>query len=1702
MISYIQGEIRGSGAAMAMALPFTLADSNVIASFREVKYGYIPDGGSLCYLSKLPGYIGSYIALTGYNLSCRDLVYLKQLDAIHTSVEQIVQTDLPTIKGFYAKRGNLDPENEPDFTRSHELLPHLDLVNRNSGSMEHTETWHLANEILNDKTNSTTYSRKISETAAPEVNLKYNFYLKVFYDSIFKPYFIDHKDCETNSDLRRGLSIAEYVSLINRCFRFNTIKEIKEALRAEKSDFADHCLEKMKTRSQEAMEVTHRIIKQGKNLDYSGILELEAKAAKNLLLKNPDLHAIHEQDLIKSKKINEYYLSKNKSDEVLNVDKYFEDNSKVDVVKYSLLPAKLYYRTIPESALYFINYKLDASKNLDLGANFDEGKEFFYEQFDIDFNKTNIDFTKLRKIIVDIRSMNSQKDSLYEQLSELNAHKSTVDNYINKIEKEIKLRAYDKPEDLEKLIYEIYDSFHSEFIRTIEEQCSKLADFEKRRFFISLKKYLFISMLEEARLGEQKKLKNKLRRDNEFSKDINVVDSYFKLVLKNLDQIGKDIHITKTEEDNIKAKEKASADAIKEKLETLEIEVVKKNDGILEPMIAMLRVQLEDKIEAELTFNAQVLSLKLELASKLQKLEQQDVDLLEHQLTELRAKSKQYSIMKNGSFKSFESLLPKIAGLKNKLKEENAFIQLIQEIKDNSDDGKLLIKSCNIFIKRNPALSKETKARWNQLYQTKDTDEIVKNVVSKDFQIRQTQEVNEDLNDAELFIKHINLNKDDVVKLFEKFEKGQLLVEIKSKNIEKDTSQFSIEAALKDIDAKFDLRKVTALVKEYQNTVLNSRTIKFNYLLSASNELYSLNKSELEEHNKLSQLYSSFKNLKADDSSHHSNPYSEKLLKSVENYLNFSKTNMKDQVVINSNLYNYDNAKNYFNIPENYEETEIFHLLDNQNKSLSSIINSNECKLLREFLNFDPETHHLFSGKVPLNMVNAALAVFEARVVKVLKLLILCSKHKSKVDKDFQDINNVLQELMSKLTIQHDISNNKYLQGKKYYDIVPADFDNEIKNLQLALSKSPRNRDNFYEIERNAQLESNYIFSDLLLKLNNEFNKTMLEVDSSEIGPSDLQFLIDNKEKIADALQTIVPQPHFDDKYSLMNYVFSYHTGNLRVEYENSFRNSIDKIMDLEFISQIHKLKVDLVKVEAELNKTQDQTFLEKGPAALLQTFHANHPNKLREMINDYIENWDYSDYNYTFDPLIVYEDSNGFYLKPKKGKDYPDTIKGTYDFLANNFLRHTADVDQIEVDLKAEYEAEVGLWKTIHSNLSNYRHWKADVERFIDSHIKERKERLGNHYKNSNTSINKNNKIYVDMLKRVDQMINFETLKQKRIALTEKIKLAEGLAIEHNVNPTISKAYKDMHLTSLKKQSEDLETEIKQAEAKAREIYNRTADFEFKEMHLGNLLQLERFIRPFLNSNTRPNSIYPEQVEEEVLGDDIPHRLATRYKQVKKEVQALESLKIDVERSPREWIDEKLRELIKSYLTYLKNIEQGIDSHNLKFLHEDFNVFDFIKSIESKLIVELNKHKSSLVSNFDEINKHLNNHRDLQVQNKIKKRNETYFRTLDKDQFVLDKAREARVMREFKDTADLDTMTEFENYKSELQRAFVENEISDFKSNVNIKSRVIKEFLTSKYYNASETVKDLKLKFDDLNEVLDNKLFITGACKSFIVIN
>ncbi|XP_010275829.1 PREDICTED: 3-hydroxyisobutyryl-CoA hydrolase-like protein 2, mitochondrial [Nelumbo nucifera] len=73
-VSILDGITMGAGAGVALLGTFRVATDKTVFSAPETQIGFHPDAGSSFYLSRLPGYLGEYLALTGEKINGVEMI--------------------------------------------------------------------------------------------------------------------------------------------------------------------------------------------------------------------------------------------------------------------------------------------------------------------------------------------------------------------------------------------------------------------------------------------------------------------------------------------------------------------------------------------------------------------------------------------------------------------------------------------------------------------------------------------------------------------------------------------------------------------------------------------------------------------------------------------------------------------------------------------------------------------------------------------------------------------------------------------------------------------------------------------------------------------------------------------------------------------------------------------------------------------------------------------------------------------------------------------------------------------------------------------------------------------------------------------------------------------------------------------------------------------------------------------------------------------------------------------------------------------------------------------------------------------------------------------------------------------------------------------------------------------------------------------
>jgi len=164
--------------------------------------------------------------------------------------------------------------------------------------------------------------------------------------------------------------------LIDRCFYYDTLEEITQALKEETHPFAKQCLDAMKNNSPVSMKLALRMLREAKNMDYEQCMRMELNVAFNRI-KDHDFDLGVKKILLTPKKQGQKTHSnpgfaKRINDDAL--DRYFKPTEwskqvNLNISENSLLPTRHYFRRFNDAIRLWLNET--STTNEDQRQNFD-----------------------------------------------------------------------------------------------------------------------------------------------------------------------------------------------------------------------------------------------------------------------------------------------------------------------------------------------------------------------------------------------------------------------------------------------------------------------------------------------------------------------------------------------------------------------------------------------------------------------------------------------------------------------------------------------------------------------------------------------------------------------------------------------------------------------------------------------------------------------------------------------------------------------------------------------------------------------------------------------------------------------------------------------------------------------------------------------------------------------------------------------------------------------------------------------------------------------------------------------------------------------------------------------------------------------------------------------------------------------------------
>ncbi|XP_042403471.1 probable 3-hydroxyisobutyryl-CoA hydrolase 3 isoform X3 [Zingiber officinale] len=192
VVFLINGAVMGGGAGLSMNTSYRVVTENTVFAMPEAAIGHYPDVGASYFLSKLPGFLGEYLGLTGAKLNGAEMVACglathfvpsKNLLLLEKSLHEVDVAEPNTIQGIISKYTQQVPLKEHSVLHRLNLIDHFfskQTVEQILSSLEH-ENATLKEEWI-------TKSIRSMKAASP-INLK------IFFMSIRKGRFEPLEEC-------------------------------------------------------------------------------------------------------------------------------------------------------------------------------------------------------------------------------------------------------------------------------------------------------------------------------------------------------------------------------------------------------------------------------------------------------------------------------------------------------------------------------------------------------------------------------------------------------------------------------------------------------------------------------------------------------------------------------------------------------------------------------------------------------------------------------------------------------------------------------------------------------------------------------------------------------------------------------------------------------------------------------------------------------------------------------------------------------------------------------------------------------------------------------------------------------------------------------------------------------------------------------------------------------------------------------------------------------------------------------------------------------------------------------------------------------------------------------------------------------------------------------------------------------------------
>ncbi|KAF5743401.1 hypothetical protein HS088_TW09G01470 [Tripterygium wilfordii] len=134
LIAMVDGIVMGGGAGLSMNATFRVVTENTVFAMPEAEIGLFTDVGASYFLSRLPGHLGEYLALTGARINGREMVgcslathfvLSKNLPLLESALEKVTSGDKAAFSEIISKFSEETGVEEDGFFNRR-----LDIINK------------------------------------------------------------------------------------------------------------------------------------------------------------------------------------------------------------------------------------------------------------------------------------------------------------------------------------------------------------------------------------------------------------------------------------------------------------------------------------------------------------------------------------------------------------------------------------------------------------------------------------------------------------------------------------------------------------------------------------------------------------------------------------------------------------------------------------------------------------------------------------------------------------------------------------------------------------------------------------------------------------------------------------------------------------------------------------------------------------------------------------------------------------------------------------------------------------------------------------------------------------------------------------------------------------------------------------------------------------------------------------------------------------------------------------------------------------------------------------------------------------------------------------------------------------------------------------------------------------------------------------